>query len=151
MPLQGQYAPGKSAWAREQAERFEASNGAEKATLQGKPIVVVTSVGAKTGQLRKTALMRVEHDGRYAIVASRGGAAKHPRWYFNIKANPHVELQDGPARGDYRAHEARDAERAEWWERAVKAWPAYQSYQEKTTREIPVFVLEPIEPAGSRA
>jgi deazaflavin-dependent oxidoreductase (nitroreductase family) len=145
MPLQGQYAPGTSAWAREQAERFEASNGAERASLQGKPIVVVTSVGAKTGKLRKTALMRVEHAGRYAVVASRGGAAKHPRWYFNLKANPRVELQDGGARGDYLAHEAAGTERAEWWERAVRAWPAYRSYQEKTKREIPVFVLEPID------
>ena len=90
MPLQGQYAPGKSAWAREQAERFEASKGAESGTLKGKPIVVVTSLGARTGLLRKTALMRVEHAGMYAVVASKGGAAKHPRWYHNLKADPEV-------------------------------------------------------------
>jgi deazaflavin-dependent oxidoreductase (nitroreductase family) len=145
MPLHGEYAPGKSAWAREQAERFEASLGAEKATLQGKPIVVVTSVGARTGKLRKTALMRVEHDGAYAVIASKGGAARHPRWYFNLKANPRVELQDGASKGDYLAHEATGEEREAWWKRAVKAWPAYASYQRKTRREIPVFVLEPLE------
>ncbi|MBA2322229.1 MAG: nitroreductase family deazaflavin-dependent oxidoreductase [Deltaproteobacteria bacterium] len=145
MPLEGQYAPGKSAWARNQAEQFEASRGAEKGMLKGKPIVVVTSVGAQTGKLRKTALMRVEHDGSYAVVASKGGAAKHPRWYYNLKANPHVELQDGSRTGGYRAHEATGAEKAEWWARAVKVWPDYAGYQKRTERQIPVFVLEPIE------
>ena len=145
MPLQGQYAPGKSAWAREQAEQFEASRGAEKGTLKGKPIVVVTSVGAQTGKLRKTALMRVEHDGTYAVVASKGGATKHPRWYYNLKASPHIELQDGAMTGDFLAHESIGAEKAEWWERALKVWPDYAGYQKRTDRQIPVFVLEPIE------
>jgi deazaflavin-dependent oxidoreductase (nitroreductase family) len=148
MPLRGDYEPGTSAWAREQAERFEASDGTEKATLSGKPIVVVTSVGAVTGKLRKTAVMRVEHDGSYAAVASRGGAAKDPKWAFNLRANPHVELQDGATRRDYRAHVATGSERAAWWKRAVDVWPAYAGYQQKTSREIPVFVLEPIEGAG---
>ena len=144
MPLHGEYAPGTSAWARRQAERYEASGGTEAGKLSGKPIIVLTTVGAKSGKLRKTALMRVEHEGRYAVVASRGGAATNPKWYFNLVANPHVELQDGPMRRDYLAHEALGAEKGEWWARAVEVWPAYDDYQEKTTRPIPVFVLEPI-------
>jgi deazaflavin-dependent oxidoreductase (nitroreductase family) len=143
MPLQGEYAPGTSAWARKQAERFEESGGTEAATLQGKPIIVLTTVGARSGQLRKTALMRVEHDRSYAVVASKGGAVKHPKWYFNMLANPRVELQDGPVKRDYLAHEARGEERELWWARALEVWPAYASYQRKTDRKIPVLVLEP--------
>ena len=144
MPLQGEYAPGKSAWAREQAERYEATGGAERGTLSGKPIIVLTTVGARTGKLRKTALMRVEHDRRYAVVASRGGAPKNPRWYFNLKANPHVELQDGKVKRDYAAREVTGDERAVWWARALETWPAYADYQTKTDRIIPVFVLTPL-------
>ena len=144
MPLHGEYAPGTSAWARRQAERYEASGGEEAAKLSGKPIIVLTTVGASTGKLRKTALMRVEHEGRYAVVASRGGAATNPKWYFNLVANPHVELQDGAVKRDYLAHEATGAEKAEWWERAVEVWPAYDDYQAKTRRAIPLFVLEPM-------
>ena len=150
MPLQGDYAPGKSAWAREQAERYEASGGTERAKLSGKPIIVLTTVGAVTGKLRKTALMRVEHDGRYAVVASRGGAAKHPKWYFNLRANPHVELQDGPTKRDYLAHEATGEEKAAWWARALKVWPDYAGYQRKTDRQIPVLVLEPMAAGDGR-
>jgi deazaflavin-dependent oxidoreductase (nitroreductase family) len=146
MPLTGDYAPSTAGWARKQAERYEASDGAEASDLRGRPVIVLTSVGAKTGQLRKTALMRVEHDGDYAVVASMGGAPKHPVWYYNLKANPHVELQDGPTKRDYRAREASGTEKATWWARAVEAWPDYAKYQTKTTREIPVFVLEPFEP-----
>jgi F420H(2)-dependent quinone reductase len=142
MPLEGEYAPSTSDWARKQAERFEASNGAEANTLRGMPIIVLTTVGAKSGKLRKTALMRVEHEGAYAAVASLGGAPKHPVWYFNVKANPHVELQDGAERHDYLAREVSGDERAAWWERAVAAYPPYADYQEKTDRLIPVFVLE---------
>jgi F420H(2)-dependent quinone reductase len=144
MPLQGEYAPSKSAWARDQAERYEASGGAEAGLLKGKPVIVLTTLGAKTGKLRKTALMRVEHDGKYAVVASKGGSATNPRWYFNLKANPLVELQDGSQKRDYRAHEAIGQEKAEWWERALKVWPDYAGYQKRTARQIPVFVLEPI-------
>jgi F420H(2)-dependent quinone reductase len=144
MPLKGEYAPGKSVWAREQAEAYEASGGTKRAKLSGKPIIVLTTVGAVTGKLRKTALMRVEHEGRYAVVASRGGAAKHPQWYFNLRANPHVELQDGRTKRDFRAHEAKGAEKSEWWQRTVAVWPDYDRYQGRTKREIPVFVLEPI-------
>ena len=144
MPLTGEYAPSPSDWAREQAEKFEASNGAEANELQGKPVIVLTSVGAKSGKLRKTPLMRVEHDGEYAVVASRGGAPTHPAWYHNLVANPQVELQDGPVKRDYLAREVFGEERDEWWQKAVEAWPDYASYQERTSRVIPVFVLTPV-------
>ena len=146
MPLTGDYAPSTAGWARKQAERYEASDGAEASDLRGRPVIVLTSVGAKTGKLRKTALMRVEHDGEYAVVASLGGAPKHPVWYHNLKANPHVELQDGPTKRDFRAREVTGEEKAIWWARAVETWPNYATYQTKTTRQIPVFVLEPFEP-----
>ena len=143
MPLEGEYEPSTSDWARKQAETFEATNGARANTLRGMPIILLTSVGAKTGKLRKTALMRVEHEGEYAVVASLGGAPKHPVWYYNLKAQPHVELQDGAERHDYLARELEPgAERDAWWERAVAAYPPYADYQEKTQRLIPVFVLE---------
>ncbi len=142
MPLRGEYAPSTSEWARKQAERFEASNGAEANTLRGKPIILLTSVGAKTGKLRKTALMRVEHDGEYLVVASKGGAPEHPVWFYNLKQHPHVELQDGAERHDYMARELEPGEeRDAWWERAVEAWPDYANYQQKTDRLIPVFLL----------
>lgn len=144
MPLTGEYEPSTSDWARKQAELYEASGGTEGVDLRGHRVIVLTSVGAKTGKLRKTALMRVEHDGVYAVVASLGGAPKHPVWYFNITANPHVELQDGPDKNDYLAREVTGDEKAVWWERAVEAWPDYATYQEKTSRQIPVFVLEPM-------
>ncbi len=144
MPLTGEYEPSTSDWARKQAELYEASGGTEGVDLRGRRVIVLTSVGAKTGKLRKTALMRVEHDGVYAVVASLGGAPKHPVWYFNITANPHVELQDGPDKNDYLAREVTGDEKAVWWERAIEAWPDYAKYQEKTDRQIPVFVLEPI-------
>lgn len=145
MPLTGDYKPSTAGWARKQAERYEATNGTEASNLRGRPVIVLTSVGAKTGRLRKTALMRVEHDGVYAVVASLGGAPRHPVWYHNLKANPHVELQDGPVKRDYMAREVNGAEKAAWWERAVEAWPDYARYQTKTDRQIPVFVLEAIE------
>jgi F420H(2)-dependent quinone reductase len=143
MPLDGEYEPSTAKWARTQAERYEASGGTESRDLRGRPIVVLTSIGAKTGKLRKTALMRVEHERTYAVVASLGGSPKHPVWYHNLKADPRVELQDGAARRDYLAREVTGDEKAVWWERAVAAWPDYARYQTKTTREIPVFVLEP--------
>jgi len=143
MPLQGEYAPSTSGWARKQAEAYEASGGTKASELRGMPVIVLTSVGAKSGLLRKTALMRVEHDGTYAVVASLGGAPKHPVWYFNLVKNPHVELQDGAEKRDYLAREVSGDEKAVWWERAVAAYPPYADYQKKTSREIPVFVLEP--------
>ncbi|GAB2455391.1 deazaflavin-dependent oxidoreductase (nitroreductase family) [Conyzicola lurida] len=145
MPLLGEYEPSTSEWARKQAELFEATDGAEGGDLRGMPIILLTSVGAKSGKLRKTALMRVEHDGEYAVVASLGGAPKHPVWYFNLLANPHVELQDGAVKRDYTSRLIEGDEKAAWWERAVAAYPDYADYQTKTDREIPVFVLTPIE------
>lgn len=145
MPLTGEYEPGTASWARKQAERYEATNGAQAGDLRGRPVIVLTSVGAKTGKLRKTALMRVEHDGDYAVVASLGGAPKHPLWYYNLKANQLVELQDGPTKHDYLAREVTGDEKSVWWTRAVETWPDYARYQTRTTRQIPVFVLEPVE------
>jgi F420H(2)-dependent quinone reductase len=141
MPLNGEYEPSTSDWARKQAEKYEGSGGTEAVTLQGRPVIVLTSVGVKTGKLRKTALMRVEHDGEYAVVASLGGAPKHPVWYHNLTANPHVELQDLEEKHDYLAREVHGEERELWWKRAVDVWPDYANYQTKTTRVIPVFVL----------
>ncbi|MBC9225805.1 nitroreductase family deazaflavin-dependent oxidoreductase [Aeromicrobium sp. 636] len=145
MPLTGEYEPSTSEWARTQAETYEATGGREANLLKGVPIIVLTSVGSKSGKLRKTALMRVEHDGDYAVVASKGGAPDHPAWYWNLKANPHVELQDGETRRDYRARQLEGDEYATWWERSVAVWPDYAEYQKKTDRQIPVFVLEPID------
>lgn len=145
MPLQGEYAPNIHDWAREQAEAFEASGGTQATELRGKPIIVVTVLGAKSGKLHKIALMRVEHEGQYALVASKGGAPQHPGWYHSVKKNPHVELQDGPVKKDYLAHEAAGPEREQWWARAVQAWPDYAEYAKKTERTIPLFVLTPIE------
>ena len=144
MPLSGEYEPSTSDWARENAEKYMESGGVEGTELQGKPVILLTTIGAKTGKIRKTPLMRVEHDGEYAVVASLGGAPKHPVWYHNVKAHPRVELQDGPVTRDYEAREVFGDEKAPWWERAVEAWPDYAKYQEKTDRQIPVFVLTPI-------
>ncbi len=142
MPLVGEYEPGTTAWARDQVELYESSGGTDGLTLRGMPVVILTSVGASSGKLRKTPLMRVEHDGTYAIVASLGGAPKNPAWYANVARHPEVELQDGPQKWDMVAREVHGDEKALWWERAVAAYPDYADYQRKTTREIPVFVLE---------
>ena len=146
MPLSGEYEPSPSEWSRKQAERYEATNGEKGGELQGRPVIVLTSVGAKTGKIRKTPLMRVEHEGTYAVVASLGGAPEHPVWYHNLVANPHVELQDRATKRDYTAREVVGDEKAVWWERAVATWPDYAKYQTKTDRQIPVFVLEPVSP-----
>ncbi|MEU1529033.1 nitroreductase family deazaflavin-dependent oxidoreductase [Streptomyces fagopyri] len=145
MPLEGEYEPSPTQWVREQVELYESSGGTEGTTLQdtGLPVIILTTRGAKSGKIRKTPLMRVEHDGRYAAVASLGGAPKHPVWYYNVKSDPHVELQDGARRRDLRAREVTGAEKDQWWERAVAAYPSYADYQKNTDREIPVFVLEP--------
>jgi deazaflavin-dependent oxidoreductase (nitroreductase family) len=144
MPLSGDYEPSTSDWARENAEKYMESGGADGTELQGKPVILLTTIGAKSGKIRKTPLMRVEHDGEYAVVASLGGAPKNPVWYYNIKAHPQVELQDGRVTKDYQAREVVGDEKAAWWERAVVAWPDYANYQKKTDRQIPVFVLTPI-------
>ena len=141
MPLTGEYEPGTSDWSRKQVETYEASEGREANDLRGRPVIVLTSVGAKSGKLRKIALMRVEHEGEYAVVASLGGAPQHPVWYHNLVKEPHVELQDLAEKHDYLAREVEGDEKAVWWERAVATWPDYAKYQEKTDRQIPVFVL----------
>jgi F420H(2)-dependent quinone reductase len=145
MPVEGDYEPSPAAWVRDQVELYEGSDGMQGTTLRqtGMPVVIVTNRGARSGKVHKTPVMRVEHGGRYAVVASKGGAAKNPLWVYNVRANPLVELQDGPHKQDMAAREVSGAERAEWWQRAVAAYPPYAEYQQRTTREIPVFVLEP--------
>jgi F420H(2)-dependent quinone reductase len=143
MPLSGEYEPSASEWVRDHVDKIEQSGGAH-AELNGKPVILLNTVGAKSGKLRKTPLMRVEHNGEYAVVASLGGAPKNPVWYYNVKKNPRVELQDGDTMGDYEAREVFGDEKAAWWDRAVAAWPDYADYQKKTDREIPVFVLTPV-------
>ncbi len=125
-------------------ERYEASGGTAGTTLRGLPVIILTTRGARTGKIRKTPLMRVEHEGRYAVVASKGGAPRNPVWYYNVVADPHVQLQDGPVRRDMVAHEASGPEKALWWERAVAAFPDYAEYQKRTDRQIPLFVVEPV-------
>jgi deazaflavin-dependent oxidoreductase (nitroreductase family) len=143
MPLHGEYEPSSFEWVRDQVALYESSGGKEGTTLRDLPVIILTTLGAKSGKIRKTALMRVEHDGEYLAVASLGGAPKHPVWYYNVLANPLVELQDGPVRKDYTAREVTGEEKATWWKRAVAAYPDYEDYQEKTDRQIPVFVLTP--------
>jgi deazaflavin-dependent oxidoreductase (nitroreductase family) len=153
MPLKGEYEPSTSQLVRDQVKLYESSSGSEGTTLgsligfedtkrSDLPVVILTTLGAKSGKIRKSPVMRVEHDGSYAVVASLGGAPKHPVWYHNIVADPRVELQDGPVRQDMLAHEVTGDEKAVWWARAVEAYPDYADYQKKTDREIPVFVLE---------
>jgi F420H(2)-dependent quinone reductase len=143
MPLDGEYELSPTSWVREQTEKILETGTTESVGINGMSVVLVTTRGAQTGKLRKVPLMRVEHDGRYAIVASLGGAPKHPVWYYNVKADPKVELQDGTETNDFVAREVTGDEKAIWWERAVAAYPPYADYQRKTDREIPVFVLEP--------
>ena len=145
MTLQGTYEPSTAAWVRKQVEEYESSNGERANILRGRPdwpIVVITSVGHKSGRLRKNPVMRVEHDGVYAAIASYGGSPEHPEWFHNFVANPRVDLQDGAEPEEYVARIAEGEERAEWWERAVRQFSPYADYQERTDREIPVFLLE---------
>ena len=144
MTLNGEYEPSPEKWVRDQVDVYEESGGTESTTLRGVPVVVVTSVGAKSGKLRKNPVMRVEQSGTYALVASKGGAPEHPTWYHNLVNHPTVDLQDGPDRHEYTVRVADGEERAQWWERAVGVWPDYADYQTKTDREIPVFVAEPV-------
>jgi deazaflavin-dependent oxidoreductase (nitroreductase family) len=144
MPLTGEYEPSPQKWVRDQVEQYESSNGEQANTLldTGLPVIILTSRGARSGKVRKTPLMRVEHDGAYAAVASQGGAPTHPVWYHNLLADPNVELQDRSSKWDMTAREVSGTEREEWWKRAVAAYPPYAEYQERTDRLIPVFVLE---------
>ncbi|WP_433580063.1 nitroreductase family deazaflavin-dependent oxidoreductase [Nocardia brasiliensis] len=146
MPFEGEYGPSPARWIRDQVELYEKSGGTKGTTLwdTGLPVVIVTMRGGKSGKIRKIPLMRVEHEGRYAAVASKAGYPRHPVWYFNLKSDPHVELQDGATRQEMTAREITGDEKAEWWVRALAAYPPYAEYQRKTERVIPVFVLEPL-------
>mgnify|MGYP001554149282 CR=1 FL=1 len=148
MSITGDYEPSTWEWVRNQVEEYEASGGTRANTLMdtGMPIIVMTTVGHKSGKVRKVPLMRVEHNGEYAIIASKGGDPSHPGWYHNLVADSHVMIQDGPAPKDYRVDLVDGDERAEWWERSVAAYPPYEEYQEKTDRTIPVFVARPVQP-----
>ncbi len=146
MTIVGDYEPSALSWVREQVEAYEASGGTEANTLRdtGIPVIIVTMKGAKSGKVRKIALMRVEHDGEYTLVASYGGAPKNPVWYRNLTADPGaVQVQDGPQPFDVTVHEADGDERAAWWERAVAVFPNYAEYQAKTDRRIPVLIASP--------
>jgi deazaflavin-dependent oxidoreductase (nitroreductase family) len=143
MSLQGEYEPSTAQWVRDQVEAYESSKGEQASTLRdtGLPVIIVTSRGNKSGKLRKTPLMRVEHDGEYLLVASKGGAPQHPVWYYNLVADPDaVMVQDGPAPFDVHVRELTGEERAVWWQRAVAAFPPYADYQVRTERLIPVFL-----------
>lgn len=144
MPLDGEYELSPSAWVRDQTLKILETGTTESVDIKGRPVVLITTRGAKTGKLRRVPLMRVEHEGSYAIVASLGGAPKNPVWYYNVKADPKVDLQDGTETNDFVAREVTGDEKAVWWERAVNAYPDYADYQRKTDRQIPVFVLEPV-------
>lgn len=145
MPLTGEYELSPNDRVREQVELYEATNGLEGGTMAGKPVIILTFKGAKSGKIRKTPLMRIEHNGTYAVVASNAGAATHPFWYFNIVANPLVELQDGAVKQDMRVREVFGAEKNEWWKRADAAYSEFPAYRARAGREIPVLVLEPIQ------
>jgi F420H(2)-dependent quinone reductase len=143
MSLKGEYEPSPSEWVRQQVETYERSGGQEGHTFldTGLPVVIVTNRGTKSGKVRKMPLMRVENGGQYALVASKGGAPEHPVWYYNLKSHPdEVTIQDGPEPFDVTVREVEGPERDAWWERAVAAYPPYAEYQEKTSRQIPVFV-----------
>jgi F420H(2)-dependent quinone reductase len=145
VPLTGEYEPSKQQWVRDQVERYEASGGREANTLRdtGLPVVIFTTRGRKSGRIRKTPLMRVEHDGKYAMVASQGGAHEHPDWYYNLKADPTaLMVQDGSEPFDAIARELDGDEREIWWQRAVEAFPPYADYQKRTHRRIPVLLAE---------
>ena len=147
MAITGEYVPSKAKWVRDQVEEFEASDGQRANTLPGTddPIIVITNLGAKSGLVRKTPLMRVERDGVYVAIASKGGAPEHPEWFHNFVAHPEVDLQDGAVKKSYRAEIVEGEEREDLWRLAVDTWSTYASYQEKTDRLIPVFKLTPLE------
>jgi deazaflavin-dependent oxidoreductase (nitroreductase family) len=142
MPLHGEYEPSPTQWVRDQVDLIERTGGKEGMSMRDMPVILLVTKGVKSGKIRKTPLMRVEHDGAFALVASQGGAPKHPVWYHNLVADPHIELQDGTDRSDMVVREVTGDEKAVWWERAVAAYPDYADYQRKTDREIPVFVAE---------
>jgi deazaflavin-dependent oxidoreductase (nitroreductase family) len=143
MSADGEYAPSPAGWVRDQVERYEKSGGKSGTTMRGMPVVIVTTRGVRSGKVRKVPLMRVEHNGEYAAVASQGGAPKNPNWYYNLVADPNVELRDGNVVRAMTAREITGEEKAIWWKRCVAAFPDYAKYQARTDREIPVFLLTP--------
>lgn len=145
MPIVGEYEPSTSQWVADQVAEYEASGGARANTLRdtGIPVIIVTMVGARSGKVRKIALMRVEHDGLYALVASKGGHPEHPGWYANLVADPHVMIQDGPDPHDFVVRELEGAERELWWDRAVAVYSPYAEYAERAGRTIPVLLATP--------
>jgi deazaflavin-dependent oxidoreductase (nitroreductase family) len=145
MPLEGKYEPGPTDWVAEQVAQYEASNGAEGGTFKEKPVVIITSLGAKSGAIRKNPVMRTESGGEYAVIASNAGAEKHPTWYYNLIANPLVELQDGASKGDYTVRELEGTEKDRWWDLAMLGYNEFDSYQEAVEREIPLLLLTPVE------
>lgn len=148
MTLEGEYEPSAWSWVAEQVQAYEASGGTEGTLLAGKPCVVLTMRGRRSGKVRKAAVMRVEHDGTYAAVASKGGHDHHPGWYLNLLEHPEVIVQDGPDVHECVARVADDDEKPEWWARAVEVWPDYDGYQQNTERSIPILLLEPRPAAG---
>jgi F420H(2)-dependent quinone reductase len=147
-PINDDYEPSPAKWVRDQVQEYEGSGGTSGTTMRDMPVIIVTTIGAKSGKVRKVPLMRVEHNGEYAAVASMGGAVKNPVWYFNLVANPQVEVRDGTVVTAMTAREVTGAEKATWWKRSVAAFPDYAGYQVKTERSIPVFVLAPTRPTS---
>lgn len=145
MTIDGEYVPSPAGWVRDQVETYERTGGKEGGTLRdtGLPVIIVTTRGHKTGTVRKIPLMRVEHDGEYALVGSMGGAPKNPVWVYNLRADPKATIQDGPEPFEAEVREITDDERATWWERAVAAFPPYADYEKRTERTIPVFIASP--------
>ncbi|MER6441541.1 MULTISPECIES: nitroreductase family deazaflavin-dependent oxidoreductase [unclassified Streptomyces] len=148
MPLNGEYEPSATEWVREQVAQYEATDGAEGGTFLDLPVIILTTKGAKSGKIRKMPLMRVEHDGSYAVAASNGGADTHPSWYRNVVSHPLVEVQDHAVKRDMIARELQGEEKAAWWKRADAAYPPFVEYRAGTERDIPLFVLEPVADEG---
>jgi len=146
MTENGEYAPSPAGWVRDQVELYEGSGGTSGTTMRGMPVVIVTTRGVRSGKVRKVPLMRVEHNGEYAAVASQGGAPNNPNWYYNLLADPSVAVRDGTVERAMTAREVTGEEKATWWERCVAAFPDYAKYQARADREIPVFVLTPTHP-----
>jgi deazaflavin-dependent oxidoreductase (nitroreductase family) len=144
MPLHGEYEPSATSWVRDQVALYEATDGEEGGTFLDLPVIILTTMGVKSGKVRKMPLMRVEHNGCYAVAASNGGADQHPAWYHNVVAHPLVEVQDRAARQDMIARELHDEEKTEWWKHADAAYPPFAEYRAGTDRDIPLFVLEPV-------
>ncbi|MET8410878.1 nitroreductase family deazaflavin-dependent oxidoreductase [Streptomyces sp. NPDC005195] len=148
MPLHGEYEPSATSWVRDQVAQYEATDGEEGGTFLDLPVIILTTMGVKSGKVRKMPLMRVEYEGSYAVAASNGGADTHPSWYHNVVSHPRVEVQDHAVKQDMLARELRGEEKAEWWKRADAAYPSFVEYRAGTGRDIPLFLLEPVTDNG---